>query len=56
VDNVNRAVTESSTGITMVAEEATNLASSMSDISGEAQKNSEISDSLKAEVERFVNI
>ncbi|MBP5305721.1 MAG: methyl-accepting chemotaxis protein [Lachnospiraceae bacterium] len=56
VDNVNRAVSESSRGITMVAEEATNLASSMSDISDEAKKNSSISDSLKAEVERFVNI
>ncbi len=56
VDNVNRAVAESSSGIATVAEDATTLAGSMSDISLEAQKNSEISASLKEEVERFVHI
>ncbi len=56
VDSVNHAVAESSSGITMVAEEATKLACSMSDIRDEAEKNSQISDSLKGEVERFVNI
>ncbi len=56
VDNVNHAVAESSSGITMVAGEATKLAISMGDIKKEAENNNEISKSLKDEVQRFVNI
>ena len=56
VDNVNHAVTESSSGITMVAEEATKLAGSMRDIRDQAEKNSNISDSLSGEVAKFSKI
>ena len=53
IQNINISVEESTKGITMAAENVEVLASSMSDIGNEADKNSAISDRLNNEVSRF---
>lgn len=56
IDGINTAVEENAQGVTIVANNTSQLVESLAGIRGRAENNKEISDELKAEVHLFKNI